>query len=367
MSKKILHITNFASREVTDGGTNREEALASFFAKKGAKRLIVCDEKFSRSKPARLTRIIRLMSEIASVRPDVVVLNYPQYPFFWSHSLSLYYLYSLFFAKKLRKYADKNKAKVLVDVMDFPLFQHKDLGTESKLDESDFRKFDSTVLHAADKVWICSHELTGLAQKEYNLPDQKLETVVNGSVHFELDTVAREDGKTRFVSCGGLTKERGTKDMIDAFCAAQMDDAEMHLAGMGGEWIAEDYKDENIVYHGALSASDAAKLAAGCDVGVIYYPQKGYYQLAFATKLPFYLACGIPVLATNVRETGGAVARLGVGRIAEESEFASVMKDWAGAPDVKGPYAYNIEKAASELEWDRLFSSAYAGLLGEGN
>lgn len=362
---KLLHITNFPSREATtNGGANREEALSEFLSKQGAGRIIVQERNVWKSKRLRMLRPQSILREIKSFSPDVLVMDYPSFPFFWEHRAGLYYFFSLLFANLIRRWANTSGAKIVIDVMDLPAYQHSDLGIPMHMSMRQFAIFDKTVLGAADCIWICSQSLQELVQKKYGISPEKLRLVVNGANRYEFDDLPEREpgGRFRFVYCGSLDKERGVEPLINAYYKANIDFAELHISGEGGEWIAAKYPGNNIVYHGTLNDIDAAKLASQCDMGIIYYPQIGYYQLAYATKLSFYVCNGIPVLCTDVNETGGAVLDYGTGMVVDIDQFVGTMRSIAQSRENITKYQKAILSMKDNLYWDSLYSSALNSL-----
>lgn len=356
--KRILHITNFASREIKDGGINREEALAQFLANRDAARLVIQDDKFKRSKLNRIARLPRLISEIRSINPDTIVLNYPAYPFFWQHKITPYTLQAQYFARWLRKWSMKNNARIIIDIADLPLYQYEDLGLPMEMSKTQFKQLDKTLFSNADELWVCSHSLSVLVREAYGLEKLAVKPVVNGSVSRNTLKTSCCTQPFKFVYCGGLDKHRHIDGMIQAFIDANIQNAELHLAGTAGERIPSQFPQNNVIYHGSLTDAEAAELAANCDLGLIYYPQKGYYHLAFATKLAFYVCSGLPVLCTDVRETGAAVKSMGVGQVTDIANFGETMKEIAGSADICTSFKDAIASATTKLTWEQIYSSA---------
>lgn len=357
-SNRILHITNFGPRKITDGGINREEALARFLADRGAKRIIVQDEQYAQKKLDRFFRLRRLKLEIEAEQPNIIVLHYPAYPFFWQHKMTRYTRMSESFARWLGEWARQKNIRVIIDVADLPLHQYEDIGLPMEMTQAQFADFDRTVFSCASELWVCSSRLADLVRKHYEC-SQVIKPVVNGSIIRNFQRLELINRPFRFVYCGSLKKNRSIDLMISAFANAKIPNAELHLAGTDGEWITQEFDQLNIIYQGSLTDDGAASLASQCDVGLIYYPQKGYYHLAFATKLPFYVCCGLPVLCTDVDETGDAVRSLGIGRIADIACFGKAMREIALTPNFAGQYEQAISQVKHELTWEHLFSIAF--------
>jgi hypothetical protein len=59
----------------------------------------------------------------------------------------------------------------------------------------------------------------------------------------------------------------------------------------------------NVTYIGALEEEEAHMLVSLCDVGIIPYDaSKFYYNIAYPSKLSFYITAGITFLSTDVTE-----------------------------------------------------------------
>lgn len=356
---RILQITNFAPRQVVDGGTSREEALVHFFAERGASRLVVQDEQFRGSKLGRVMRLRRLMREVREANPDIVVLSYPAYPFFWQHKISPYLAMSMVFALLLRREANKHGFQIVVDVMDLPVLQYKDLGFEIGTSPQTLHFFNRFVFSRADYLWICSDSLVEVMHQRYGVPQARLISVLNGhSMRFE-PRQREQKGPIKFAYAGSLNRERGIGHLIDSFLKSGVANAELHLCGLHGDWIKVEYGDcRGVLYHGSLTDAQACDTLSGCDVGLIPYPEQGYYHLAFATKLPFYMALGLPVLCSNVHETGSHIVRLGVGLCWDINDFAAAFASLCDHPDQIAGWRKRLLEVRSEYSWTSIYSRA---------
>lgn len=357
--KSIVHVTNFEARQVVDGGTHREEALYRFLSKQGAARLVVQDSGFRESKAGKLLRLPRLMREIRESGADMVVLNYPSYPFFWQHRVTIYFLMSLVFAYLLR-----GKAEVVIDVMDLPVFQYKDLGYPIEMSEAKLKWFDRFIFSRADYLWVCSNALSEVIRQECAIDTSRLIVALNGHDMDQPPPERPPSQITRFAYAGSLNPERGMEAAVQAFVDGRMENTELHLCGRCGQWIRQKYSDPRIVYHGELTDAEAWKTLAGCDIGLIPYPERGYYNLAFATKLPFYLALGMPVLCSMAQETAAVVEAKGIGLCRPISRFAEAYQEAASDPEQLAAWRSNVIKVRGEFSWNIIYSRALEKTLG---
>lgn len=355
---RIIHITNFPPVEITDGGTHREAALAGFLASRGAGRIVVQDNEFKRSRKGRVGRLERLLGEIADQRPDAVVLCYPSYPFFWQHRVTPYLGLSVLFASRLKALAHRMGFKIIIDVMDLPVFQYKDLGFRLEMRPGTQQLFDRFVFNHADYLWVCSGALTEVIERVYGIERSRLIVALNGYGN-ELEPARdKATGTLKLAYGGSLNQERGIGRVVEAFFAGGVEDGELHLCGPYGEWITDECKDPRIVYHGSLSDAEAGKVLSGCDIGLIPYPESGYYHLAFATKLPFYLGLGLPVLCSQARETAAHVNRLGVGLCWKMDDFARAFAYLAANRNEIDKWRERVYEVRGELAWSSIYARA---------
>jgi glycosyltransferase involved in cell wall biosynthesis len=355
--KRILHITNTISEKKLDGGGSREEALIRFLDSKSAVRSVVMNERFLGSRWERLTRVQSLLNEVRLAKPEMIVLNYPAYPFYWQHKVTVYYWMAVFFARKLRNLANDLGARIVIDVMDLPRFQYKDLGYELEMNPKRLEYFDRLIFSLADKLWVCSHSLADLIERKYAIEHSKIIDVLNG--YNEQASSACLDAsnslhKLRFVYCGSLNKERGIDDLLAHFNASGVD-AELHVCGPHGEWIVGN---EKLFCHGTLNEADAMRLASSCDVGLIPYPEYGYYHLAFATKLAFYLGAGIPVMCSMAKETASYVQSMKIGLCRPFDQFANAFSEIASSKKNIMHWKANVQNVRNSFSWNAIYEKA---------
>ena len=165
---------------------------------------------------------------------------------------------------------------------------------------------EQKIFHLNAFFVFASQEMRIYACNKYNLNYERTLTCINGGYKPDSNDVSKyvlfDSKKQYFVYAGTLNKGRNIKNMIDSF--PNTEDKVLLLMGVNGEWIHEEYNNcSNILYIGALEERIAHTIVSYCDVGLIPYPNdRLYYDIAFPTKLSFYLVAGIPVLATPTKE-----------------------------------------------------------------
>ena len=97
----------------------------------------------------------------------------------------------------------------------------------------------------------------------------------------------------------------------------------------------------------------ALRSGAGVGVSAVHY-----YHLAFATKLPFYLGLGMPVLCSNARETASHVARLGVGLCWPVDDFATAFATLAEDRSRLRAWRERVLESRAQFQWSEIYARA---------
>lgn len=303
----ILRICNQAVDVVTDGGSSRDLALVQFTRSVGGDVEIIQDEFYFRSKLHRLLRVMQLLVQVYRSPHRIILLYYPGYPFFWKHKVTVWFVVSILFSLALFFVTRLKGKRVIIDVVNLPLYQYHDLNLPMEMSERTFHGFDRLVFSLADEVWFASQAFAELACREYHLDPRKTRTVLNGAFRTLPGCVPLADRNgslcpLRFVYAGTMNAARELDAMLDAFVALPYSDVELHLCGIEGEWIPSRYPDPRIRFHGHLSQADSLDLIQQCDIGIIPYPERGYYNLVFPSKFPLYIIGGVMVLASDATD-----------------------------------------------------------------
>ncbi|MFQ3549576.1 MAG: hypothetical protein SNJ70_07475 [Armatimonadota bacterium] len=355
---KIIHITNFTRKDVVDGGTNREDALSNFLVKKRSENILVCNNNFKSNFLGKLKRPSEIINEISYKQPDFVVLNYPSYPFYWQHKVTIFYMLSNIFSRKLKKASEKYAFDIIIDIMDLPAFQYNDLGFKLEMNPKTLMKFDKKIFSNSNYLWVCSKNLSNLIMDKYSIENYKIIIALNG---YSKEAVSKKkpiSDVLKFAYAGSLNKERGIKELIESFLSADRQNIELHICGLYGEWIREEYDDRRIIYYGSKTNDGASNILSKCDIGLIPYPQSGYYQLAFATKLPFYLSLGTPILCSNVDETGSYIKKYNFGMTWDINDFTSAFSYITDNKDIIDNWKNSVFENRHIFSWDNIYSSA---------
>ena len=220
---------------------------------------------------------------------------------------------------------------IVFDISDLKYEQALDLDLENGRREV-FRDVEKKIMCANARYIFTSESMREYAIKKYHIPSGKTCCHLNGGYITDAENGtadnenkaaenSKADENIKYIYTGSLNRGRNIERMINVFLKCHKN---LSLMGKGGDWINIDYAQyPNIKYLGEFQESEARKITAGYDVGLIPYDSsKLYYNLAYPIKLPFYICCGLPFLSTDVREAKKALIRYpGIG-------FAESFDKW---------------------------------------
>lgn len=212
--------------------------------------------------------------------------------------------------------------KVILDICDLKYEQAMDLKIDT--DRLDALQYTESRLFRCDCDFVfASESMKEYAKKKYGLKDKKCHVLENGgNLCFEKIKIPFTNGKIKLVYAGTLNKGRCIEKMIDRI--KTISQATLYLCGTGGEWIKDD---GNIVNMGVLDEDAAHYLVSKCDIGLIPYDEgREYYNIAYPTKLAFYVTSGIAFISTDVKEVRKIVSSYGVGYIGEIDHWNNIIE-----------------------------------------
>ena len=171
---------------------------------------------------------------------------------------------------------------------------------------------------------FASENMRDYAIKKFALSTVMTDVCINGGTEVipcDVPYSLIDQNRINYVYAGTLNKGRQIEKMIESF----PDDEHVHLYLLGpmGEWI--DKLQNNITYLGALEEKSAHYFVSMCDVGIIPYDEtRLYYNIAYPTKLSFYITADIAYLSTPVDEVMKTDKRVQGGWLAPFSEWTDI-------------------------------------------
>lgn len=201
--------------------------------------------------------------------------------------------------------------KIIMDVSDIKYEQFIDLEIPCP-DLKLIEEREHSIFGAPAYFVFASTSMKEFAVQKYGIDENRCDVCINGGL--QLDAELNPDALSfknslseHYINCvyaGTLNKGRLIDKMLD--CFSDLTSARLYLMGPMGEWIDEYLRSNsihNVYYLGAKDERTAHQMVSVCDLGLIPYDEtRLYYNIAYPTKLSFYITAGIPYLATPVKE-----------------------------------------------------------------
>lgn len=252
----------------------------------------------------------------------------------------------------------KHNNEIIFDISDIKYEQAIDLELAG-MDLEEIHSFEKKIFSLNQKYIFASYSMRDYAVKTHKINECNTDVCINGGAVLESETAcdtAVSKEKIRYVYAGTLNKGRMIEQMIDAF--PNNDNCELILMGSDGDWIEKyinQHKQTNIYYLGPFQEHEARVRVAQCDIGVIPYDDtRLYYNIAYPTKLSFYITAGVPFLSTPVSEVNTVLSKHDFG-------FTEKLENWTElitslTKEEISCKKKNIQQEKCAFDWDAIFS-----------
>ncbi|MBI4865477.1 MAG: glycosyltransferase [Candidatus Wallbacteria bacterium] len=322
---------------VPDGGLYRKAGLVEFLKHRAPERFHELVIPTGGSRGRRTGRaLLALMRFALATRARSILFFYPALPLFHPPAGRKLPALAIWLATVRRALARRG-VKIVLDVEDLPAAQHLTLtGRPHPAGDGVLARAERWLSRFADEVWLPSEALADRWRQVSAAPGRQVRVVPTGAPA-QLPAAPPGPGQgVRFLCAASLygAHDRGVSWLLERFTEGAAPSARLLLAGPGGEWIPGRYPRERVEWVGALDRSELESLAVGADWGLVPYPERGYFHLAFPAKLALYTSCGLPVLTTAARTAAEAVRAAGVGRVSPADSWARTLGELslAGRP-----------------------------------
>ena len=158
---------------------------------------------------------------------------------------------------------------------------------------------------------------------------------------------------------GALNKGRGLEQAIGAM--ELLPEAELVIAGGGDlenelQALVASRGIKNVRFAGRLSAEALRPLTRQAMLGISVEEELGLnYRYALPNKLFDYIQARIPVVVSDLPEMSRLVKDYDIGLVARAHEpegLAATFREALTNDALRQKWAFNLEKAARELNWD---------------
>jgi glycosyltransferase involved in cell wall biosynthesis len=347
--KTLFHIGRGPDAIVQEGGFSRDAAIYEFLKGRSV---------FIDARDVIVKRMIKIFALLMSSKDNLIVIHYPLLGVPVSNRLFVTAIIRSLFLSALSFASKRNK--LIVDVSDLPVEQAIDLELPIL---SCYKRVESVLFSLNCNFIFASFSMRDYICEKYGLNKLHTKVCINGGpklIQAHLDKYQHfiEREKINYVYAGTLNKGRQIEKMIDIFSSHP--NANLILMGLNGEWIDEKFGNiQNIKYVGAQPEAIAHGIVSMCDIGLIPYDsQRFYYQLAYPTKLSFYITAGIPFLSTDVMEVRNVNTMHNFGILADIDQWPAVIN--ALTKDQLSELKVNAAQAQDNFQWPNILANVFA-------
>jgi hypothetical protein len=289
---KNIHICRWTKQQPREGGIARDIAYIAFL---NSKYYLVHLGKF------KALNYFKVLIVLLLLRNRKIFIHFPFSGIPLSDKFFFLKLFRIIFLKII--YYSSHYNELVFDIADLPYEQALDLDLPIPFY---YQEIESKIFNLPAKYIFASYSMRIFAVNKFHLPIHKTSVCINGGPVLSENKLNMKNylinkDKVNFVYAGTLNKGRGIMQVIEIFKNAP--DVTLTLLGEMGDWINNINLPDNICYLGAIDERIAHSLVSLFDVGLIPYDsQKLYYNIAYPTKLSFYITAGITFLSSDVSE-----------------------------------------------------------------
>jgi len=263
-------------------------------------------------------------------------------------------------------FAKLSGAKVILDIHDIvPEFYASKFQVTA-----DSLVFKSLVGMERTSTWFADHVITSNHIWEERLIARSVpRTKVTAIINYPDMRVFRRRGRTRndrkavMLYPGSLTYHQGVDLAVRAFARIQHEapEAEFHIYGSGDQLeslkslVAELGLRDRVLFKGSLVVEELVGVMENADLGVVPKRGNGFGNEAFSTKIPEFMAMGVPVVIPNTAiDTyyfNDSVAKFFVA--GDEMSLASAMLQMIRDAGMRERLARNAISFVQDFSWEK--------------
>lgn len=348
----FTYVDNKNYNNINEGGLSRYLGLYRYIES------TTLNKKYVKlnGKGKRVINIIRIYANLFFAKKYVLMFEYPGFgvPIFRKNLISS--VLKIIFLKLLKFSSNKNK--IYIDVADLPYEQSKDLELNANYDFNIFKNIETQLFSLKNTTYVfASYNMKDYICNKYNLIESKTIVCINGGNKLKTFAVSKyakfiNKNKINYIYAGTLNKGRQIEKLINIF--KKCSNCNLILIGINGEWIGQKDLSKNIQYLGSLEEEEAQQLTSMCDIGIIPYDSdRFYYNIAYPTKLSFYITAGITFLSTKVSEVQNINEKYDVGYTLDINQWGNLINNLSKTELNKEKEKINLFK--ENFYWDNIF------------
>ncbi|OGG46463.1 MAG: hypothetical protein A3F84_11675 [Candidatus Handelsmanbacteria bacterium RIFCSPLOWO2_12_FULL_64_10] len=230
-----------------------------------------------------------------------------------------------------------------------------------------YKFLDRFCVRHADAVFSNTRRVMAV-RRALGLPDARNVRLPNG-VHLRNIPPLRDGGPTRLIYVGRLTETHGLQTVLGAVLeeAAEFPELRVLVAGSGPyeenlrRQVAERSLTDRFSLLGAVPNREVLLLLSEGGIGLAPYTlDEDYVRYCDPVKVKEYLACGCPVLVSDVPEVAEEVARCDAGLVYRDArELRAQLRRLLSDRALYDRLRRNAIGMGRRYDWDRIFDGAF--------
>jgi len=332
---------------IVEGGSSRLIAWETWLRKHAGQFADI------RLRTGKIAHNLQVLSTLFFKRKATILFLYPVIgvPIFYLNSFEK--IASVFFFLCLRKATKRNT--VVFDISDLKYEQAIDL----ELMDTPFgirgEEIEKKLFSTDARFIFASYHMQSYANQKYGIKPERTDVCINGGEPVNPETILPvqvDREKVNYVYSGTLNKGRQIEQLLEVF--PEDERYHLYLLGPSGEWISDIHR--NITYLGPVQEEIAHHFVSTCDAGLIPYDEKRlYYNLAYPTKLSFYITAQIPYISTPVDEVKDVDEAIHGGWLAPVSGWGELIQS-ISKEAIQDRKKHVMEHSPKYL-WDNILSA----------
>lgn len=263
-------------------------------------------------------------------------------------------------------FAKLSGAKVILDIHDIvPEFYGSKFG--AKADSLVFRALvgmERASTSFADHV-IASNHIWEERLISRSVPKAKVTSIINypDMRVFHRRGRTRADGKFVMLYPGSLAYHQGVDIAVRAMgrIREEAPRAEFHIYGSGDQMeylkslVVELGLQEKVLFKGSLVVEELVKVMENADLGVVPKRKNGFGNEAFSTKIPEFMAMGVPVVIPDT-EIDSFYFNDSVAKFFEagsDASLADAVLEMIRDADLRETLAENASRFVQDFSWEK--------------
>lgn len=237
-----------------------------------------------------------------------------------------------------------------------------------------YHYLDTLCIRNSDYIWNLSRRLMEKRSRQ-NIPQTKNLWVPVGINYNKINRLSpRQVDRHHLVFSGHLRRTNGVQLAIKALPALRKEIPTIRLTIIGeGEYespLRQMVKDAGledcVQFTGLMDYDRLLDFLPRCGIGIAPYlpdPDSIIWSTD-PTKIKDYLACGLPVIVTNVAESSGEIEQEKAGQVIsyDPDEFQRAVEALTRDEEIYSGYKQSAIRLASRYNWDIIYDRAMASI-----